>query len=491
MFMALMLTTALCVLERKTYKYLNANFMRSKFKKAALLLSGIIAGGQLFAQTPDTSRTVQTFNNYVKPFSPENSFRTWSIGVNVGVLTPYNIIQDKRSMDFTSPNGQLGYSVYIKKQILSSFGIQADFLAGKLSGDHSQPNVAGYAPYNGFSTKLNYAASLSGNFTLANINWRHKEGFIQPYVTLGAGLMGYKPTLNIHGGNGASVTVDHQIREFYIPVGAGVKFNLSPGVNLDLGYQINFVNSDNLDGYDHGLGNDRFSYAHIGLEFALGSHSKPQLASHNPVNSMRTEYITEEAMLNNSIQAQQAQIDAEKAKNDKLRSDLDATNANLAKFTVDSDGDGVPDFFDKCPNTPTGTKVDGSGCPLPVAKDVKVYVTEADRKVVREAIKNLEFDFGKATIREHSYPSLDKVAQLLIDKNFSLKLAGHTDNVGSDDANMRLSKDRAEAIKAYLVSKGANASRIEATGYGKNQPIASNKTAKGRQMNRRVEFTLF
>ena len=489
--MALMLTTPLCVLECKTYKYLNANFMKSKFKKAALLLSGIIAGGQLFAQTPDTTKTVQTYNNYVKPFSPESSFRTWSIGVNVGVLTPYNIIQDKRSMDFTSPNGELGYSVYIKKQILPSFGIQADFLAGKLSGDHSQPNAAGYAPYNGFSTKLNYAASLSGNFTLANINWRHKQGFIQPYVTLGAGLMGYKPTLNIHGGNGASVTVDHQIKEFYIPVGAGVKFNLSPGVNLDLGYQINFVNSDNLDGYDHGLGNDRFSYAHIGLEFALGSRSKPQLASHNPVNSMRTEYITEEAMLNNSIQAQQAQIDAEKAKNDKLRSDLDATNANLAKFTVDSDGDGVPDFFDKCPNTPTGTKVDGSGCPLPVAKDVKVYVTEEDRKVVREAIKNLEFDFGKATIREHSYPSLDKVAQLLIDKNFSLKLAGHTDNVGSDDANMKLSKDRAESIKAYLVSKGANASRIEATGYGKNQPIASNKTAKGRQMNRRVEFTLF
>ena len=120
-----------------------------------------------------------------------------------------------------------------------------------------------------------------------------------------------------------------------------------------------------------------------------------------------------------------------------------------------------------------------------------MYVTEEDRKIVREAIKNLEFDFGKATIREHSYPSLDRVAKLLVDKNFSLKLAGHTDNVGSADANMKLSKDRAESIKSYLVSKGANASRIEATGYGKTQPIASNKTAKGRQMNRRVEFTLF
>jgi len=465
--------------------------MKFNLKKTALLFTGIVASSQLFAQkAPDTTKTVQSTTNYVQPFSPENAFRTWSIGVNVGVLTPYNIIQDKRSMDFTSPNGQLGYSAYIKKQILPSFGLQANFTAGKLSGDHAQPNAVGYAPYNGYSTKLNYAIDLSGNFTLANINWRHKQGFIQPYLTLGGGIMGYKPTVTIRGGGGGAVTAD-QIHEFYIPAGAGLKFNLSPGINLDLGYQINFVNSDNIDGYNHGSGNDRFSYAHVGLEFALGSRSKPQLASHNPVNSMRTEYLTEEAMLKNSIQAQQAQLDAEKAKNDKLRADLDVTNANLAKFTVDSDGDGVPDFFDKCPNTPTGTKVDGSGCPLPAPKDVKVYVTEEDRKIVREAIKNLEFDFGKATIREHSYPSLDRVAKLLVDKNFSLKLAGHTDNVGSADANMKLSKDRAESIKSYLVSKGANASRIEATGYGKTQPIASNKTAKGRQQNRRVEFTLF
>ncbi|MDB5135089.1 MAG: OmpA family protein, partial [Mucilaginibacter sp.] len=329
--------------------------------------------------------------------------------------------------------------------------------------------------------------------TLANINWRHQKGFIQPYLTVGGGYMGYKPVLTSADGTVANFKTDNsgQVKEFFIPVGLGLKFDLAPGVNLDLGYQVNFVNSDNVDGYNYGTTNDRFSYAHIGLEFALGSRSKPQLATHNPVASMRTEYLTQEQLLQNSLQAQQTQIDAEKAKNDQLRNDLNATNANLAKFTVDSDGDGVPDFFDKCPNTPTGTQVDGSGCPLPVNKPVKVYVTEEDRKVVKEAIKNLEFDFGKATIRDHSLPSLDKVAELLVNKNFSLKLAGHTDNVGSDDANMKLSKDRAESIKAYLVSKGANASRIEATGYGKNQPIASNKTAKGRQINRRVEFTLF
>jgi OOP family OmpA-OmpF porin len=83
------------------------------------------------------------------------------------------------------------------------------------------------------------------------------------------------------------------------------------------------------------------------------------------------------------------------------------------------------------------------------------------------------------------------VADLLKQKHFSLKLAGHTDNVGSMATNLRLFKDRAEAVKAYLVSQCANPSRIEATGYGPNQPIASNKTDKGLQQNRRVEFTLY
>ena len=138
--------------------------------------------------------------------------------------------------------------------------------------------------------------------------------------------------------------------------------------------------------------------------------------------------------------------------------------------------------------------VDGAGCPLKAPAQIikeKVIVTEADRRVVDEAIKNLEFDLGKSTIRSTSYATLNKVAELLVAKDFSLKLAGHTDNTGSMALNLRLSKDRAEAIKTYLVSQGANASRIEATGYGPNQPIASNKTADGRQKNRRVEFTLY
>src|ERR1700743_2136651 len=132
------------------------NLMKSNLQKATLLMTGILAGGQLFAQTPDTTKKMEPTVTYVKPFSPESAYRTWSIGVHGGVMTPYTIIQGNRSLDFTSPDGELGFGAYIKKQILPSFGLQADFLAGKLKGDHAQPLTPnGIETYQSFSTKLN------------------------------------------------------------------------------------------------------------------------------------------------------------------------------------------------------------------------------------------------------------------------------------------------------------------------------------------------
>jgi OOP family OmpA-OmpF porin len=463
--------------------------MKSNLKKASLLLTGILVGSKLLAQTADTTKTT---TDYVRPFSGNGAYTTWSIGVNGGLLTPYTIIGSNRKQDFTKPQSEFGYGAYIKDQITPAVGIQANFLAGKLSGANSQVDALGNS-YTSFSTKLHYSASLSANVTVGNISWKDNKSAIQPYLTAGVGTMNYTPVITLNGATSNFKTDgDGSINELFVPLGVGLKFNVARGINIDLGYQINFVYSDNVDGFKYGSNNDRFSYAHAGLEFALGGRSKPQLATHNPVSSMRTEYMSEFEINQSKLQAQQTEIDAEKAKNDQLRNDLNATNANLAKFTMDSDNDGVPDFLDKCPNTPAGTKVDGSGCPLPVNKpDVKVYVTEEDRKVVKEAVRNLEFDFGKATIRQHSFESLNRLAQLMVSKGFSLKLTGYTDNVGSVSANLKLSRDRAEAIKTYLSTQGVEPSKIQADGYGKSHPIATNKTAKGRQLNRRVEFSLY
>jgi OOP family OmpA-OmpF porin len=275
----------------------------------------------------------------------------------------------------------------------------------------------------------------------------------------------------------------------------GIKANLSQSVNLDLGYSMAYVDADNLDGYVKAPYNgDKFSYAHIGLEFMLGKANKPQLARHNPPAQLAQNMKDHDDALSASLRA------SEERYNQRL-AEINALRDEMNKMKMDSDGDGVSDYFDKCPNTPRGVKVDGAGCALPVApapvKDtvVKVYntyvITEEDKKIVSEAVHNLEFEFGKATIRPRSLPYLNRVAEVLTKKGFSLKLGGHTDWVGSDAANMRLSKDRAESVKNYLVSQGASNAKIEAVGYGETQPIATNKTEDGRQKNRRVEFTLY
>ena len=476
--------------------------MKINFNKSLLLATALLASGKLMAQTSTSATGMSTAQmdslnraEYVQPFSSSDAYRTWSIGVEGGLLTPFTIFRSQYE-DYSSPQNKVGYGLYIKKQLMHSFGLQLTGFRGQVAGSNPRPGAIDNSIRQSYNTQISYAVDLQGVFTLANISYNHHRNYIQPYFNGGFGLTGFKPRLYSAVNQGGTLTNYHadnsNTKAAYIPLGVGLKFNLSPVVNLDLGYQVNFIDGDNFDGYSLPNKNDKFSYAHAGLEFSFGQHSKPQMATHNPVNSIRIEYLTEEQRL-------QKQLDDERAANEKLRSDLASTNANLsslaanvARLTADSDGDGVLDINDKCPNTPAGTKVDGSGCPLAVTTNVtKVYVTEEDRKVVREAIKNLEFDFGKSTIKAHSLPSLDRVAALLVNKNFSLKLAGHTDNVGGVQANLKLSKDRAEAVKTYLVSKGANDSRVEATGYGKSQPIATNRTAAGRQKNRRVEFTLF
>ncbi len=102
------------------------------------------------------------------------------------------------------------------------------------------------------------------------------------------------------------------------------------------------------------------------------------------------------------------------------------------------------------------------------------------------------FDTGKATIKPQSYGLLDEVAQALKNHEEVKKVSidGHTDSTGKAKANQKLSQARAEAIRAYLVQKGIEPTRLEAKGFGQTKPIASNKTKAGREKNRRVEFNV-
>ncbi|MFK8007709.1 MAG: OmpA family protein [Saprospiraceae bacterium] len=114
-----------------------------------------------------------------------------------------------------------------------------------------------------------------------------------------------------------------------------------------------------------------------------------------------------------------------------------------------------------------------------------------EEKILFEAIDKLEFETNQAIISSSSFNSLDDLASLLNEnKSWKLKIQGHTDNVGNPSANLKLSKERAEAVANYLSRKGVAYNRLKVSWYGENRPIATNDTEEGRQQNRRVEMEI-
>ena len=137
---------------------------------------------------------------------------------------------------------------------------------------------------------------------------------------------------------------------------------------------------------------------------------------------------------------------------------------------MDSDGDGVTDDKDQCPNTPKGATVDARGCWTYAAVVL--------------------FDFDSAEIKAEAHPMLDE-AVVILKKNSAIKVEvdGHTDNLGPAAYNMKLSERRANAVMKYFVDNGVEAERLTVKGFGLTKPAAGNDTKEGRAKNRRVELT--
>ena len=144
------------------------------------------------------------------------------------------------------------------------------------------------------------------------------------------------------------------------------------------------------------------------------------------------------------------------------------TRVLLIPGPLDSDGDGVPDDIDQCPDTPPGVRVNAVGC----------WVLADD---------NVLFEVDRTEIRDTTM--LDEAIEILIaNPEITGEIQGHTDNTGPAEYNMGLSLRRAEAVFDYMVQGGVAAERMRVEGYGEERPIASNDTAEGRAQNRRVEL---
>ena len=188
---------------------------------------------------------------------------------------------------------------------------------------------------------------------------------------------------------------------------------------------------------------------------------------------------------------------------------IDVPGLPVLNGCPDADGDGVADQNDKCP-TIAGPK-DNAGCPWPDTDGDKVLdkddkcptvagtvanngcpeVSEDTMKKLNDYAKTILFDTAKASFQKQTFPVLQAMVAILKEyPTAKFALEGHTDADGKDAMNLQLSKDRAAAVRTYLIENGIAADRLTSEGYGETKPVASNKTKAGKAQNRRVEVKL-
>ncbi|WP_316785832.1 OmpA family protein [Pedobacter frigiditerrae] len=412
-----------------------------------------------------------------KVFGGTAQYRTWSLGINAGVLSP--VVVTGGTNDFTNWDVNLGYGISLRKQLSHAFGLEGNIMRGKLSGTNKDATGGVLNGVKDFETKIQYAADLRGVINVGTVDFLKRENSVNFFVSAGYGLMAFNPTTTQANGT----TVDNSgkygengdndyIKQAYIPVGVGVKFKVSDRVAFNLAYTANFVDGDNVDRvYANGTSKDKFSYGSAGLEFSLGSKAKPNLDWVNPVALMYDEL--KDPTLRQEVEA--------------LKNRVSNVEKSVEDLKKDSDGDGVADQFDKCAGTPAGTKVDGSGCPLPVPAPVVENTGTAAPMV--SGFETIQFEFNSSVLKTESYPTLDKLSSVLKENGGKVTTKGYASSEGTAAYNMKLSKDRANSVKTYLVNSGVNASQVTAKGFGEANPIASNDTEEGRIQNRRVETT--
>ena len=439
-------------------------------KTVALSVVALMAVGAANAQMSSDSTKMSSDMSTAKVFGGIGQFNHWSLGINAGVNEP---VMPFINNAVTHDKTELGYGVSVRDQLSHFFGLQLDYHGGKVAG-----NDQGYARgekygYYGFQT-TNNQVTLSGLLDFGSVSFGHRQNAVDFYGTAGAGLAFYTPSSQLVAG-GAFTKYTNSVKELVAPIGTGIKFKLSDALALNIGYTINIVQGYNFTGF-HTVGTpittySHYSYAYGGLEYTFGSKAKKNVDWVNPIAMMYDELY--DAALRAEVEALKGRV-----------TNVETAVADLKK---DSDGDGVADQFDKCPNTPAGSVVDGSGCVIVFPKDT-VKADSSKTSAMTAPYSNIQFEFDSSVLRTSSYPVLDGTSADLRSSGKTITLAGYASSEGTAAHNMKLSKDRAMSVKTYLVNSGVEAKHLKIKAYGETHPIADNSTDAGRVLNRRVEF---
>ncbi|PKK36853.1 flagellar motor protein MotB [Siphonobacter sp. SORGH_AS_0500] len=480
-----------------------------------LVLAGMMAG-KAGAQT--------------KPYQPNalyegpNALNTWSISVRGG--SP-QFLGDLREYDFwpaphpkeyapASERGAIGFGLDVNKQLSHLFGASLKLDAGNLRGAKSRI-------YNSYFRAEYYQAALVGSTNLKSLlfgprklnRWKFDLHagvgvifFNSTAYEIGTGRVKRKSNItqefvNESGITGLQVSSRRMTREVVFPVGLAIQYELSPRFDIGLDMVLNNVNTEKLDAtvggdnssmYDFGgnrgdisdykRGNsalDKYVTPYISVTYKFGKNAikvgrdKTWDASKGTYNLRYTDprllYVPEKILSMSEIDS------IAKANRPK---DIDP------RLLLDSDNDGVSDYFDKQPETPAGSIVSGAGVAIDFEQVVNSIIPG---QACLEVFANINFETNQSTIKPEYEEMLSRIVELLNRTNCRLQLTGHADRRSSDRHNIALSERRVQAVKKYLVNAGVtNPSRILTEAYGSFKPIGDNTSKAGQEKNRRVEL---
>ena len=364
-----------------------------------------------------------------------------------------------------------------------------------------------------------------------------------PYLFAGVSYLAFDPKDEFSARLSRNKNGDYKRSELNYAGELGFRFLVTENLSFNISGGVQISPNDNLDDKLGNANNDLFFTGLMGLSYSFFSErdsdmdgvvDSKDICSNTPIGIKVDEFgcpvDTDKDGVPDHLDKCSAtpidvKVDADgcpiNSDGDKVPDYLDLCPDTPAGIAVDDfgcpfdlDADGVPDYLDKCPNTEYGVEVDKNGCPLdsdldgvpdnldqcPDTEAGKVVDEFGCPKVVeqkpvekKEEIKEFtlssgtNFKFGSSTLLPSAYPELDKLVGVMKASPMSRwRIEGHTDNIGSVEANRKVSLDRAQAVLNYFASKGISRSRFTVSGLGSAYPITSNNTEEGRARNRRV-----
>ena len=408
----------------------------------------------------------------VSPFTNQSKrFNDWSISVGAGV--PLMQSADLTSIKNGNGKNLFGYSAYVSidKAITHAFGINLQYDRGETrQGWFNTKDAAPDATAVGARTQYD-ALSLLGDVNFSNLLRRvdnHSPFRWALHGYAGVGTIAYRAyQKDIKGQRLMTEVKPFQLGSMFMQAGAGLKFKVNRRIDIEGRLMYVVTGDDEFDGGGdpHSAINqrseqvsDNFFNATLGLSVKLGKHES-HLMWHDPLQEI---YYKLDVLANRKQDIEVCKKGD--ADNDGVCDDWDrqldtpaGARVDGAGVALDTDLDGVIDLYDKCVTVPG--PVENNGCP--VKKDNNQTAVE-----VEKTLKDIYFNFNKATIRPESNSKLDLAASIIKENGGNYLLTGHTDIKGNAAYNLRLSKERAAAVVGALENRGVNETVLKSRGVG-------------------------